>query len=237
MPDSMGPDAPTMAAVGLEVAELVKAVPRMLWRGIVGGASGAVLGALLGLGAVLAGRAAGWIGSGTAGLVASAISVVVCGAGGGYVGGLRGAALALARTIDERGWVASIWAAVRPRVQRYVEGRRAGVAPSEARSTALAESGEDASPGLSGLAERVERWVVSLLAAALTGGVLGAALEVVDGQRDATWAEVEVEGLRVAREAVGDVVSGAFHGPMLVGLALTVLVAVAPHALAVLVGA
>ena len=31
--------------------------------------------------------------------------------------------------------------------------------------------------------------------------------------------------------------TGAFHGPMLVGLALTVLVAVAPHALAVLVGA
>jgi hypothetical protein len=157
---------------------------------------------------------------------------VIFSVGGSYLGGLRGCAKALAGAIDELGWVDKLWSQVQPHVERYASAVRSGAARANARSAALRELNEGGGAvEVDGLAERAERYVASRIHGALTAGLLRSMVGAVD---DASWEQVEVQGLRVAREAVGDMVARMFHGPAVIAMVITIAAAAAPHALATL---
>jgi len=220
-------------AAGLELFELVKLVPRMLRGAVLGGLAGGALGAATGVVLTLVTRLLGWgAGEGWTAWLLGALTVVVFSGGGTYLGGLRGCAKELARAIDELGWVDKLWSKVQPHVERYARAVRSGATHANARSAALRELKQsDGTAEVDGIAERAERYVASLIHGALVGGLLRSMVSEVD---DASWEQVEVQGLRVAREAVGDMVARMFHGPAVIAMVLTVVAAAAPHALATL---
>jgi hypothetical protein len=212
-----------------QVKLIARAVPRLLGRVLLGAFVGGLLGLFLGLVVSTVAYFLGGSGSGWTALAIAAVSTMAFTIGGGYIGALRGCALALAKTIDELGLIPLMWNQLKPLVVRYAEAVRGGARQAEARAMAFAGLNEQtrAAERADGLAERAEIFVAGMLHHALAGGMLRGLLE----EGETPWQDVEQQGLVRSQEVVGDLVARLFHGPALFAMLATIAAAVAPHAI------
>jgi hypothetical protein len=209
---------------------LARGIPRLFGRALFGGFVGGVVGLLVGaiVSAVVHllgwGGGEGWTAFGLATISAAAFMV-----GGAYIGALHGCARALGMLIGQLDLVPKLWTLVKPHIARYAKAAQSGARHAEARAEALRglqEDERDEGEAPEGIAERAERYLAGLLHGVLVGGLLRGLL----GRNEASWDDVEGQGLGRATLVVGDLIARLFHGPALLAMLITVAVAVAPHA-------